>query len=134
MPADPVRSAIYKRLDTDATLTALLSGPHKIHEEKAPAGTEPPYIVFQRQAGTEQWVFGAGNERAIWLVRGVCRGLKSTPAEEIDARCRELLHRTKLPIPGGNLTILRESPVSYGDDDSGEHWFHRGGLYRVFTP
>jgi hypothetical protein len=133
MPADPVRAAIYKRLDSDATLAALLSGPHEIHEEKAPAGTEPPYVIFQHQVGTEQWVFGEGNERAIWLVRGVCRGATSTRAEEIDARCRELLHRTKLAVPGGNLTILRESGVSYGDDDA-EHWYHRGGLYRVFTP
>lgn len=133
MTADPVRAAIFTHLNSDATLEALLSAPGEIHEEKAPPGHEAPYVIFHHQAGTEQLTFGKGNEQAVWLVKGVCRGLKSTPAEEIDARCSELLHKVRLAVPGGALTILRESLVSYGEDSDGEHWFHRGGLYRLFT-
>ena len=133
MAPDPVRAALYGCLAADATLEALLSKPEAIFEEKAPQGTEPPYVIFQRQAGTDQWTFGPSNERAIWLVKGVCRGGTSTSAEEIDARSRELLHRTQLAVPGGILTILRESPVSYGEASDGDEWRHRGGLYRIFT-
>lgn len=133
MAPDPVRAALYGCLSGDAALEGLLSTPGAIFEEKAPQGTDPPYVIFQRQAGTAQWTFGPSNERAIWLVKAICRGGSSTPAEEIDTRCEELLDRTQLAVTGGTLTILRESAVSYGEASDGDEWRHRGGFYRIFT-
>lgn len=133
MAPDPVRAAIFACLSGDATLKALLSTPSAIFEETAPAGTKSPYLIFQHLAGTEQWTFGEGNERAIWLVKGVCRGGSATPVEEIDARCASLLHGARLAVPAGSLAILRESTVRYGEESSGEQYRHRGGKYRIFT-
>lgn len=134
MAPDPVRVALYERLTGDETLVGLLSAAGEIHHAKAPAGSEPPYAIFNKQAGTDLWVFGPSSERAVWLVKGVCRGLKADPAEAIDARCRELLDRTKLAVPDGKFTILRESDVRYGEPSDGEEWWHVGSLYRVFHP
>lgn len=132
MTPDPVRVALYTCLAGDDDLQGLLSGPTAIFHAKAPQGTEPPYVIFNLMSGTEVWTFGDSHERAIWLVKGVCRDGSATAAEEIDARCRELLNRTRLAVAGGTLTILRESVVSYGEDRDGETWPHRGSLYRVF--
>jgi len=132
---DPVRAAIYSRLAGDDDLQALLGEPDGIHEGAAPAGSDPPYVIFSHQAGTEQWVFGdEGNERALWQVKGVGRGSALSTVEAIDARCKELLHRARLALPNGRrLHILRESPVRYGETTNGEQWRHRGGIYRIFT-
>ena len=137
MPAtpDPVRAALYQHLAEDEALAGLLTTPAAIFEEVAAPGTEPPYVVFNFQGGTDQWTFqGGSNERALWLVKGVCRGGSATPAEAIDARCLELLHSARLPLPNGRaLHILHEAPVRYGETVSGEQWRHRGGIYRLFT-
>ncbi len=132
---DPVRAALYQRLADDEALTALLAAPETIFEEIAPSGTEPPYVVFSHHAGTEQWTFKGGrNERALWVVKGICRGGSSTEAEAIDTRCTELLHASRLPLTGGrSLAILRESRVSYGEPVNGDQWRHRGGIYRIYT-
>jgi hypothetical protein len=131
---DPVRAALYQRLADDDTLTALLSDPEAIFEEVASSGTTPPYLAFHHHAGTEIWTFKGGrSERALWVVKGICRGLKSDAAEAIDARCTELLHNARLSVEGRTVSVLRESRVSYGESVDGEQWRHRGGIYRIFT-
>ena len=134
MAPDPVRAALYTYLAADDPLTGLLSDPSAIFNAKAPQGTEPPYVIFNLMAGTEIWTFGEGFQEAVWLVKGVCRGDSATKAEEIDARCKALLHKVQIGIPGGHLTALRESAVSYGSDADGVSWWHRGGQYRLFHP
>lgn len=131
---DPVRAALYRQLADDEGLTALLSDPKAIFEEVAPSGTTPPYLVFHHHAGTEVWTFKGGrSERALWVVKGICRGGSSAEAEAIDARCTELLHNARLSVSGRTVSVLRESPVSYGESVNGEQWRHRGGIYRIFT-
>jgi hypothetical protein len=133
MAADPVRAAIFTCLSGDATLKGLLSDPAAIFHRQAEQGAEPAYVIFQRQAGTVQGVFGPGNEQAVWLVKGICRGESATRAEEIDARCQVLLDRVRLSTAGGTLTVLRESAVDYGENVNGDQWHHVGSNYRLFT-
>jgi hypothetical protein len=132
MAPDPVRAALYARLSGDTTLKGLISTPDAIYEAKAPQGAEPPYVIFANQApGVPLRTFGKAADRPLWLVKGVCRGASSTPAEEIDARCQELLDTVKLTIAGSLATVVREGGVSYGEESSGEDWPHRGSLYRI---
>lgn len=134
MPGDPVATAIYARLSGDSDLQALLAEPDAIYHEQAPQGSKAPYVVFQLLSGVEQWTFGEGNERAIWLVKGICRGEDPTPAEEIDERCKALLHRQKIPVPEGRpITVLRESRVAYPEPGDGELVRHRGAKYLIHT-
>jgi len=131
---DPVRAALFAHLSADATLKGLLSGPDAIHEAKAPQGTEPPYLIFANQSpGVPLRTFGTAADRPLWLVKGVCRGESSTPAEEINARCQALLDGEKLTISGSLATVVREGGVSYGEESSGEDWRHRGSLFRIYV-
>lgn len=131
-PPDPVQAAFYGRLHGDETLLGLLASEDGIFERRAPSGSTPPYLVYNRQAGTSIWTFRESTEEALWLFKGVCRGLSSKQAKAIDTRAQELLHRTKLALTGGMLTILRESAVDYGEESAGETWHHVGSIYRVF--
>lgn len=134
MAPDPVAAAIYTRLSGDAELEALLAESGAVYHEQAPAGSKVPYVVFQLLSGVEQWAFGPSNERVIWLVKGICRGMDSTPAEEIDARCKALLHRQRLPVSESHsITVLRESRVSYSEPGDGEPVRHRGAKYLIHT-
>lgn len=137
MAADPVRAALYQRLSGDATLSAIATG--GVHHRKATnpdgAPADPPYVIFNAMdPAREVWTFGEGSQRAIWLVKGVCRGRSATKAEEIDARCRALLHKVQIEVPGGHLSVLRESAIDYGDEGDGDPWHHVGSLYRLFHP
>jgi hypothetical protein len=134
MAPDPVRVALYGRLADDSNLTALLSDPTAIFHRKAPAGSVPPYVILNRQSGIERWTFGEGFQEAMWLVKGICRGESAAPAEAVDSACRPLLHKVRLDIPGGRLTVIRESDVDYGEPADGEEWQHVGGLYRLWHP
>jgi hypothetical protein len=129
---DPVRAGIYSALREDAELGELLSAPTEIHHRKAASGSTPPYVVFNLQAGTEIWTFGKGAEQALWLIKGICRGLKADAAESIDRRAQATLHKRRLEIEGGRLSILRESAVDYSEVESGETWHHVGSIYRIF--
>lgn len=133
MAADRIHAAIYTRLNGDATLKGLATG--GIHHRLAPQGTEAPYVIFQRQAGTSLRTFAPGStERAVWLVKSVCRGASATKAEEIDARCQALLDGVKLsPATGRALTVERHSAVEYGEASDGEQIHHVGSLYRIHT-
>jgi hypothetical protein len=134
MAPDPVRAALFARLSGDATLKSLLSAPDATYEAKAPQGTKPPYVILANQApGVPLRTFGEASARPLWLIRGVCRGESSTPAEEIDARCRVLLDSVKLTISGSLATVVREGGVSYGEEASGEDWRHRGSLFRIYV-
>jgi len=127
---DPVRQALSDLLRGDSALEELTNG---VHHRLAPQGTEPPYTVFHRQAGTAVWTFQSrGSEEALWLVKGVARGNPSQ-AEAIDAACQELLDGRRLTLPGGQVTVLRDSAVDFGEPKEGALWGHVGSLYRVYV-
>jgi|GEM_PF-1464664 len=132
---DPLREAIGKALATDAPLQALLGAPGEVHHAKAPSKAKYPYVVFNRQAGTNVWAMGPkpAFRDDLWLVKGVCRDLDAGSAEDIDARCEEVLNDAALEVAGHrHLFCLRESDMpTYSEADSGEAIYHCGGLYRI---
>jgi hypothetical protein len=130
---DGVRVAIRAQLTADATLTALLSTAGAIFHRVAPRDAVPPYVIFDRQAGTEKETFGGeAGEGQVWLVKGICRGLDAGPAEAIDARVKTTLNLAELVVDGKPVqSVRRESRVEFGEADGAEQFHHVGALYRV---
>lgn len=132
MPSpSPTRKALYELLSGDSDLSSIATG--GVYHRVAPENTEPPYVIFHRQAGTEVWSMTDAFKNELWLVKGVSRGGSASLAEDIDIRCEELLNDAALSISDSTLLYLRrESTVDYGQADSGEMIHHVGGLYRCF--
>lgn len=128
----PVRVALYGLLSDDDMLKGLAAG--GLHHQRAPEGTTPPYVIFNKQSGVPVWSFGDFFSNQLWQVKGICRGGDAEGAEAIDARCAELLNDAPLDIDGHEtLYLRRESDVDYPQDDAGETIFHVGGLYRLMV-
>lgn len=129
---DPIREAISAVLTADSELATLTTG---IHHRKAPPGSQEPYCVFFKQAGTDaQALSGPALRNQLWAVKGVCRGGEAEAAEDIDQRLQELLDGAPLDVDGmEGLYLQRESDIEFGQDDAGEVIHHAGGSYRVIV-
>lgn len=133
--ADPrIAAAIFAFLDADATLAALLSAQHGIHQDYAPEGAEPPYVIFTLHSGTrtDRGMHGTHVRDQLWQVKGICRGKSPSAARAIDFRCEQLLDEADIPLSSGRtMNMRREQDISLPAVDSGETVYQRGGLYRL---
>lgn len=132
---DPLRKALYERLDGDATLRALLSSDAEvIHHKLAPESAKPPYVVFHKVSGTRQWMFQDGELRwPLWNVQAIDRGESANTAEAIDERIDALLTDAPLAVEGFSLLWIRremDTPEP-PEADSGEILHKVGGIYRI---
>ncbi|NIN68416.1 MAG: DUF3168 domain-containing protein [Anaerolineae bacterium] len=135
MPSDHIEeleTALYNRLAGGTALTNLLGGT-LIHNTVAPPHTEPPYVLFQQQAGGDENVTPRRSRDPIYLVKAVTLDGREA-AIALDRECDTLLHKNELPVMGdwGNHRLNRTEDVSFVEqDDAGKQYFHQGGLYRV---
>lgn len=130
---DPLREAIYQRLIGDATLTALLSSPDAVRHRLS-QGDAFPYLIFQAQIpGVPVRTWGASSDQSVWLIKGICQAFDASPAEAINARCRELFDEVQFEVDGHTVTSLREGGVDLGEPKDGELYQHVGSLYRIYT-
>lgn len=126
---DPMRAAIADLLENDAELQALAPG--GVHWRSAPEGTTPPLVIFDRSTGSRTYTFdGPPLHNTSWTVKGV--GFVSD-AEDIDARCRQVLAGASLPGVDLRLAPMADNDVSYQEDSSGELYDHIGTEYRVVS-
>ncbi len=130
---DPVRAAIATRLLATPAVTSLLGAANNVFHRVAPRTAVPPYVVFHRQAGTDNWAFaGQPLERDLWTVKAICRGSSSTAAEDIAKQVNVALNDAPITVDGyALLNLRRESKIDLGEVDAGEQFHHVGGLYRV---
>lgn len=141
-----VRRAIYGKLAGDSTLDGLLGDEapgyaHSIYYERAPAGASFPYVIFQVQASTPDYSYGAvAYENDVWLIKGVAQeAVKGTDtvaaadqAEAIQARLRALLQDAALSISGKTkLYLRREQAVDYPETRDSVRYRHSGDLFRL---
>lgn len=129
MAIDVVREAIYQRLKSDAALLNIAKG--GIHFQVAPAGTDFPYVIFQKMSGVPLDAFdGPSLDKDVWLVKGV--GKSTRHAEEINERCLELLNGATLAITEKvNQDLRKIADVSYGEQNKGEVYRHIGAEYKL---
>lgn len=132
---NPVRGAIYSRLNGDATLATLLGAPGAIYHRTAPQTATFPLVVFSKLSGVPTRQFARAHIQGdIWLVKGISRGSSASPAEDIAARVDTVLSFAPLAITGYILlAVYRESDVDYDEIESGETYHHAGSQYRLVT-
>lgn len=126
--------AIYAKLDGDATLTALLAAQHNVFPEVIPADKSLPAVVFaQIGQGEDAYTYGThAFETLDYLVKAVTVGYDPESAQAIADRIFALLNNVVLSISGSTQMMChRLGRVSYPErGDAGDHYNHRGGIYR----
>lgn len=128
--ADEIRQAIKEFLSTDSVIEKISTG---VFYELAPPGQQRPYVIFGKPTGGEDWAFaGQPMEDDAWIVKGVG---KTSQAEDIDKRCRELLNQESIVIENRSLLFLRsQAIVSYLEvNDDGERFQHEGHVYKLIS-
>ena len=132
-----VPEALYAKLTTTAAVTNLLSDPAAVFEKKAPAEALPPYVVFQKYDGRPERTYGASANRIdkeIWIVKAICEGETSVPADRIaEAIDTALDHQDRVIAGRSTLIVERQSDLDYPEQDGGVTYHHVGALYSVWT-
>lgn len=136
--AATLRAAIYERLHGDSTLQGLLGAPDAIYHQVAPIKARSPYMVFAKQTGNPDWTFGTDRRDHLqlerWMIKAVCIGGSSTPAEQAADRADELLHDAPLIIANAELLYCRRvSDVDYSETAGPDVYRHVGAIYRIDT-
>lgn len=140
----PIRRALYGKLASDSTLTALLGAPpigyaQSIYYQVAPPGASFPYVVLSKQAGTPRYAISRkAYDSEVWLVKGVDRDTEdrrsADRAEDVASRLDELLTDGTLSISGRTQLLLRrESDVDYPEVDGDVTYRHSGATFRLIT-
>lgn len=131
-----IRTALYTRLTSDATLTALLASAASIYDEQAPQGATKPYIVFSRpsQVVTARGFGGDGVDNDVWQIKAITTGAKADAGDAIAARIAVRLDHHKLVVASHRtLLVQRESGIRYAENKDSTLVWHIGGLYRIQT-
>lgn len=141
-----IRRALYGKMTGDTTLSNLLGtaapGYSKaIYNDLAPEQTGFPYVVFFKSAGTRIYTMKGrtstsdkagrvGND--VWTIKAIDHDTSADGAEAVQARLENLLTDATLTISGETLLLLKhEDDVEYSEEEEGEIFLHRGGLYRL---
>lgn len=121
---------LISRLEGDPTLAGLISG---VYSEIIPAGRSLPAVRFHVQMAND--TLGVGAHRILthltYLVVGVYKGTSPAPLLPIADRIDNLLHGASgSTVDIDVLSVVRSEPFSMSDFDSGEHYWHVGGMYK----
>jgi Protein of unknown function (DUF3168) len=131
-----IGSALYGRLGTvqysySSNGAGTVTGSLGCYDTLAPQGGTPPYVIFQLQAGRDEYLFGTNSGRSVdYLVKAISdRHYASMQAQGIYATAHDNLQDAPLSISGGYpLRCRRMSDVYYRDTDG---YWHVGGIYRI---
>ncbi len=95
----------------------------------APTGSTPPYTIFQRMTGADEYTFNAAGVAADYMVKVVSN--RQWPGEAMTAygSVHATLQNAGLTIDGYTaLRCERRTTIEYQDND---RFWHIGGIYRV---
>lgn len=115
-------SAVYSALGGTAATPAA-------YYALAPQGSTPPYCVFQRMTGSDEYTFDDGGVNADYLVKIVSN--RQWPGEAYAAygTVHSAMQGKQLTISGFTaLRCERRTTVEYQDND---RFWHVGGIYRI---
>jgi len=131
-----IDAAIVTKLQTDATLAALLQSGTSVFVDEAPSGATQFVIVSLVDEVDEPQFGGRAFEDALYLVKAV--ELSTVAVKNIKAaaaRIDALLEQGSLTVTGYSLALLRREAririTEVDDVDSSIRWAHRGGHYRI---
>lgn len=129
-------SAFYSRLGTVqytyvTSGTVTTTGSVGVWDTQAVQGTAVPYVIFQYQAGVDDYAFSDSWQSLSmdFAVKAVSNRLYPVQARQIYSIAHTNLQDAPLVIPGYALMrCRRRSPFEYRDSDQ---YIHSGGIYRV---
>ena len=131
-----IDAAIVTKLQSDATLAALLQSGTSVFVDEAPSGATQFVIVSLVDEVDEPQFGGRAFEDALYLVKAV--ELSTVAVKNIKAaaaRIDALLEQGSLTVTGYSLALLRREAririTEVDDVDSSIRWAHRGGHYRI---
>jgi hypothetical protein len=126
--------AIYNALAGSTALTTALGGT-AIFQWLAPENRNPPYVVYNKQAGTPIHTFGGvAIENDLYTVRGVTIGPSAVAGGTIAKLINDALADRALTITGyTHLYLRRVSDVDYPEVVAGVRFYHRGAMYRAMA-
>ncbi len=131
---DGLRAAVFSKLNSDTTLTALLATTTSIYHRRAPLGASFPFVVYAKNAGAPiQFFAGAPIANQVWMVKAIDRSTSASKAEDIDKRLNTLLTDPTMSLSDGTLLYMRrESDIDYEEGSDPDVVIHHvGGLYRT---
>lgn len=135
MNDNAVKAALTARLAGDATLTGLLgAGTAAIHDTLAPQGSDPPYVIFQKQDGQASYTFGQRVwDDQLYVIKAVTDGASAVTAGSITKRVDELLTDLPLTVTGHtNHVLRRRRDIEYVETlDGGGRVRHHGAIFEV---
>jgi len=116
-----IGSALYNLLDTATALP--------VYQQIAPQGTQPPYVVFQRQTAVDEYTFTDEGVSADYVVRVVSNRTWPSDAQTAYDSLHTGIQDGALTVTGYSvLRMRRRSTIEYRDP---EGYWHSGGLYRI---
>lgn len=131
-----IDEAIIGKLVADGALTTLM--PHGVFKDIAGGSpTNPPtrFVIVTLMSALDDHMFNArAFETAVYLVKAVEKGMSGLNADNAAARIDQLLEQGTLSITGYSLMALRRTErigITEVDEQTGDRWQHRGGLYEV---
>lgn len=135
-----IDTGLYSVLNTDAgtamgtvagSLNALgITGVYRMY---APQTATLPYVVFNEQAGVNDWTFNAlGWRSCVYQVKAVGQGHSGSVIATASDRLDTILNDVTLSLTGWTCKRLRrESDIEYAEESEGVLYHHVGGLYRI---
>lgn len=129
---------IGSRLAADTAIQSVVGTTNpRIYPDVAPAGVDPPYILYTMQSGLDENLLGGvrGAADMVFSVRAVVQSQSYRPAAALANRIDAVLHGARGTAPEFPCEIhcTRLEPVRYPETGSGVSNRHLGGLYRIFA-
>lgn len=135
-----MEAAIYQRASTTNAVTALLAAADAIYNPEAPEDAANPFVIFSKQAGSDDNDNPHRARQLVYLIKGVVGDVQGTGASKtlkdagaIDDALDAAFHKQLLTVTGWtNFWLVREQDIRYQEDaPGGRRYYHAGGLYRL---
>ena len=126
-------TAVYTVLNIAAVTNEATGG---VFNQLAPAGTEPPYVIFQAMSKVDEYFSYTGGRsgEAIYMVKAIDRSPWPKAAADIDTQIDSAMQDASQSITGHTLLeCRRESDVYLVEDLDGVVYQHIGGMYRIIA-
>jgi len=125
-------TAVFTVLNIAAVTNEATGG---VFNQLAPAGTAPPYVVFQAMSKVDEyWSFTGRGGAAVYMIKAIDRSPWPKGAGDIDTQIDSAMQDASLSITGhALLQCRRESDIYLVEDLDGVVYQHIGGLYRILA-
>ena len=126
-----VDKAVFDALNVAAVLAVAPGG---VHNSVAPAGTRPPWVVYQTMALEDEYTFGLRGANMLYMAKAVTDKPWPKAAMDVDTEIDSVLEDATLTITGFNQVLCRrQQDIYYTEEAGGKVWQHIGGIYRIIA-